>query len=134
MARHQTPTDGQGSQQKLLERKFFDKVRLDQPDLGWGPTIRNCSAGTKGAPNNLSRCITGISGEYVSREDIACYRLYAADCIEIAQNISDTNRRLFFLRMAQAWENLADYAEKVRKGGAANARDTTPIRSDPDRT
>jgi hypothetical protein len=69
----------------------------------------------------------------VSSEDIACYRIHAADCIEIAQNISDTDRRLFFLRMAQAWENLADHAEKVRKGGAAHPWNQLPTASNPER-
>ena len=53
----------------------------------------------------------------MSKEDVACYRLYAANCVEIANRISDSERRLFLLRMAQAWGNLAEHAEKA---GAAD--------------
>jgi hypothetical protein len=55
----------------------------------------------------------GYRGRFVSREDVACYRLYAANCVEIAENVSDTERRLFLLRMAQAWGHLADQVEKI---------------------
>jgi hypothetical protein len=48
----------------------------------------------------------------VSKEDVACYRLYAANCVELAERVSDTDRRLFMLRMAQAWARLADQVEK----------------------
>jgi hypothetical protein len=47
----------------------------------------------------------------VRREDAAIYRLYAANCIELAQQILDTDRRLFLLKMAQAWIQLADHVE-----------------------
>jgi hypothetical protein len=53
-----------------------------------------------------------VWGEAVSAEDVACYRLYAANCVEIAENIPDTGRRVFLLRMAQAWGRLADQLEK----------------------
>jgi hypothetical protein len=49
----------------------------------------------------------------VSKEDVACYRLYAANCIEIAERISDPERKLFFLRMAQAWGKLAAQVERT---------------------
>jgi hypothetical protein len=54
----------------------------------------------------------------VSREDVACYRLYAADCVEIATRLSDPERKFFFLRMAQAWGNLADRLGKAEQEGA----------------
>jgi hypothetical protein len=47
----------------------------------------------------------------VSREDAAIYRLYAANCVEIAQKILDSDRKLFLLKMGQAWLQLADHAE-----------------------
>ena len=53
-----------------------------------------------------------------SREDVACYRLYAANCVEIAARLSDPVRKLFFLRMAQAWGNLADRVGKAEQEGA----------------
>jgi hypothetical protein len=49
----------------------------------------------------------------VNREDVACYRLYAANCAETAERISDTERKLFFLRMAQAWAKLAAQVERA---------------------
>jgi len=69
----------------------------------------------------------------VSREDVACYRLYAANCVEIAENVSDTERRLFLLRMAQAWGNLADQVEKIGNRGNGNAMGETPAGPKPDR-
>ncbi len=45
-------------------------------------------------------------------EKIAVYRLYAAECAEIAQQVSDPKRRLVFLNMANAWLDLAVLAEK----------------------
>ena len=48
----------------------------------------------------------------MSKEDVACYRLYAANCVELAERVSDTERRLFLLRMAQAWARLADQVER----------------------
>jgi hypothetical protein len=47
-----------------------------------------------------------------SRETAACYRLYAANCLEIAENIPDRDRRVFLLGIAQAWTRLADHLEK----------------------
>jgi hypothetical protein len=61
----------------------------------------------------LSKDTVGIAaGLDVSKEDVACYRLYAANCVELAERVSDTDRRLFMLRMAQAWARLADQVEK----------------------
>lgn len=48
----------------------------------------------------------------MGREDVACYRLYAANCIELAQNVVDPDRRLFLFRMAQAWAQLANQVEE----------------------
>jgi hypothetical protein len=53
----------------------------------------------------------------VSREDVACYRLYAANCVEVAARLTDPERKFFFLRMAQAWGNLADRLDKAEQEG-----------------
>jgi hypothetical protein len=53
----------------------------------------------------------------VSREAIACYRLYAANCIELAEQIGDVDRRIFLLSMARDWLKLAEQAD--RGGGVA---------------
>jgi hypothetical protein len=64
-----------------------------------------------------------IMGMYwVREEDVACYRLYAANCIELARHIANTDRRLFLLKMAQAWIQLADYVESA--GGTVTADQT----------
>ncbi len=47
------------------------------------------------------------------REVIACYRLYAASCLEIAQELSDRGRKIALLNMAQTWIALADQVEKA---------------------
>lgn len=44
-------------------------------------------------------------------ERVACYRLYAANCIELARGTDDSERRVFLLRMAQAWFRLAEQME-----------------------
>jgi hypothetical protein len=41
----------------------------------------------------------------------AAFRLYAANCIEIAQELPNPNRRAALLTMAQAWFALADQVE-----------------------
>ncbi len=50
---------------------------------------------------------------------VACYRLYAAYCLEIAQDHTDPERKLALLTMGQAWANLAEQVEKraVRDSG-----------------
>ena len=44
-------------------------------------------------------------------ERVACYRLYAANCVELARGTDDGERRVFLLRMAQAWFRLAEQME-----------------------
>jgi hypothetical protein len=51
----------------------------------------------------------------VTREDVACYRLYAANCVELAERISDADRRIFLLRMGQRWARLAEQVEKAEQ-------------------
>ena len=65
----------------------------------------------------------------MSAEDVACYRLYAANCVEMAEQIADTERRVFLLRMAQAWTKLADQVAKSAEGNSADAASAT--QSDP---
>jgi hypothetical protein len=48
----------------------------------------------------------------VTSEAAACYRLYAANCIELAENVPDVDRRVFLLNMARDWLRLADQAER----------------------
>ena len=43
-----------------------------------------------------------------SEERVACYRLYAVNCVELARQANQTERRAFLLRMAQAWFRLAE--------------------------
>jgi hypothetical protein len=53
-------------------------------------------------------------------ERVACYRLYAANCVELARGTDDGERRVFLLRMAQAWFRLAEQTEHPE---AARARE-----------
>lgn len=53
-----------------------------------------------------------FGGMSVTREAIACYRLYAANCIELAEHVGDVDRRIFLLSMARDWLKLADQAER----------------------
>src|SRR6516165_6624222 len=50
----------------------------------------------------------------VSSEIKACYRLYAAHCLEIAQRLSDRGGKIALLNMAQTWIALADQIEKAK--------------------
>jgi hypothetical protein len=50
-------------------------------------------------------------------EDVACYRLYAANCLEMAKGLSDVERKLFLLKMAQGWGNLATRLERADQVG-----------------
>ena len=43
---------------------------------------------------------------------LATYKLHAANCIEIAQRVTDPNSRLSLLAMAQSWLKLAEQAVK----------------------
>jgi hypothetical protein len=47
------------------------------------------------------------------REVIACYRLYAAYCIEIAQRLSDRGGKIALLNMAQTWIALAQGTRRM---------------------
>jgi hypothetical protein len=47
-----------------------------------------------------------------SQENARSYRQYATKCLEIAQNITDIDRRLFLLNMAQDWLKLAEQVER----------------------
>ncbi len=53
----------------------------------------------------------------MSKEDVACYRLYAANCLEMAERPSSAERKLFLLKMAQDWGNLADRLERADRDG-----------------
>jgi hypothetical protein len=59
----------------------------------------------------------------VYREDAAIYRLYAANCVEMAREATDADRRLFLFRMAQAWVELADRVGNNNDAVADNVRD-----------
>ncbi len=71
----------------------------------------------------------------MGREDVACYRLYAANCIELARRVVDPDRRVFLFRMAQAWTQLANQAEEhMRAEGRAvysGAASDLPANYDP---
>jgi hypothetical protein len=58
-----------------------------------------------------------MKGEGVSEVDAASYRLQAANCLEMAEHSDNADRKLFLLRIAQGWVNLADQIE--RQDGAA---------------
>jgi hypothetical protein len=45
-------------------------------------------------------------------EQAALYRLYAAECIDLAQRSTDSQSRLALFDMAHSWRMLADQADK----------------------
>jgi hypothetical protein len=50
----------------------------------------------------------------------------------MAERIADTERKVFLLRMAQAWSKLAEQVEKSAKGEPADA--SSANQSDPEQT
>ena len=54
----------------------------------------------------------------MGKEAVACYRLYAANCVELAERTSDADRRVFLLRMGQRWAKLAEQVEKAERADA----------------
>lgn len=69
----------------------------------------------------------------VGREDVACYRLYAVNCVELAQGVLDPDRRLFLLRMAQAWGQLAKQVEEHAAADGQTPSTGAPGEPSPDR-
>jgi hypothetical protein len=67
----------------------------------------------------------------VTSEAVACYRLYAANCIELAEYVADADRRVFLLNMARDWLRLADQAE--RNGAAGQDGASRPAHAVPAR-
>lgn len=58
----------------------------------------------------ISKDIGGLS-QMSPTELVACYRLYASNCMECAQELAP-ERKLALLNIAQAWLNLADQVAK----------------------
>jgi uncharacterized membrane protein YqiK len=65
----------------------------------------------------------------VGKEAVACYRLYAANCVELAERTSDADRRVFLLRMGQRWAKLADQVEKAERADSDAASCHLPAAS-----
>ncbi len=45
-------------------------------------------------------------------ELVTAYRLHAANCVQIAHELSDPDRKIALLNMAQSWVTLAEHADK----------------------
>jgi hypothetical protein len=56
--------------------------------------------------------MTVIVGILCSDGVLATYQLHAADCIQIAQGMTDPKSRVSLLAMAQSWLKLAEQAVK----------------------
>ena len=68
---------------------------------------------------------------FVTSEAVACYRLYAANCIELAASFSNSDRRVFLLGMARDWLRLADQAERNSVPGPVQISSASEARSEP---
>lgn len=44
---------------------------------------------------------------------VACYRLYAANRIELAEHVCDLERKVFLLHLARNWLKMAEHAERA---------------------
>lgn len=57
--------------------------------------------------------VAGCAGTGISPSSVvACYRLYAAYCVDSAQHVSDSGHKVALLDMAQAWSRLAEQIER----------------------
>jgi hypothetical protein len=56
-------------------------------------------------------------------EAAACYRLYAAHCVQLAQHTSDPQNKTLLLTMAQSWLALANRAKRTGGSGLEAAKD-----------
>lgn len=65
----------------------------------------------------------------MGKEDVACYRLYSANCVELAERTADADRRVFLLRMGQRWARLADQVEKAERADSDAASRHRPAAS-----
>jgi hypothetical protein len=94
-------------------------LRIAAGDPGAGPdrSLPKTDAALTGnvcrVPGLLScrKTYWGFRGMSAARV-AACYRLYAAYCVESAQQISDSARKVSLLSMAQAWVKLAESVER----------------------
>ena len=69
--------------------------------------------GTNVSVPGLPECRKTYRGPGMSAASVAaCYRLYAAYCVESAQHVLDLARKITLLEMAQAWMKLADLVER----------------------
>ncbi|MFY9835884.1 MAG: hypothetical protein WAK55_05345 [Xanthobacteraceae bacterium] len=66
-----------------------------------------------------NRCVeeSGMSPGQV----MACYRLNAAHCLEIARDLPDRGRKIALLNMAQVWLALADEVERKASSEVLNS-------------
>jgi hypothetical protein len=55
---------------------------------------------------------------------IAGYRLNAANCVDLAQEFADPERKLAMLDMAAAWLKLAEISEQFGEGLLSAKRST----------
>jgi|tagenome__1003787_1003787.scaffolds.fasta_scaffold20910934_2 hypothetical protein len=54
------------------------------------------------------------------------YRRHAAECLRIAESVSDTDQRLWLIDMAQCWLHLAQQAEKKGREEIPESNTTEP--------
>jgi hypothetical protein len=96
--------------QKLAKsEKFLALSAMVRPG---GPSGQG--AGTKRSTGvYVKRHSRGEQECLVNREAVATYRLYAANCIELAEHVGDVDRRVFLLSMARDWLKLAEQAERA---------------------
>jgi hypothetical protein len=62
------------------------------------------------------------------REAVACYRLNAVECRQMAAHVEDAGHRLALLSMAQAWFRLADQVSKAGVSDAVTLTENLPNR------
>jgi hypothetical protein len=108
---HQVPTEiATGGEHELAccaTFKFGDYISCK-------PSTKSCALRnqTKEARVGAFRALVCVGDGMHPDELVATYQLHAANCVEIAQRITDPESRLSLLAMAQSWLKLAEQAVK----------------------
>ena len=85
-------------------------------------------AGTKAPRPTCGLCRKTYRGGGMPLSEVAaCYRLYAACCVELARDPLEPGRKVALLDMAQAWARLAERVEKNSGILPGDVRKASPL-------
>jgi hypothetical protein len=77
--------------------------------MRWNTVLEQICVGTEAGRSELSGCIQGDSGRMPSAND---YRRYSAECLTLAERVTDSADKARLIQMAQAFLELANKQEQ----------------------